>query len=66
MLIKYSEDFDKKLEDFKTEFSELKKENEEMKEKLVEFGKQPVAKPVKGAPTQSREKGLVNFLNSRA
>jgi len=53
LLIKYSEDTDKKIEEIKTEFSkqteDLKKENEELKKEVVELSNTEIRKPVKTA-----------------
>jgi hypothetical protein len=55
LLIKYSEESEKKLEEVKAEFSktskELKKENEELKKEVLELSKQEVGRR-KAPPTQ--------------
>lgn len=65
ILVKYHENTNEKLKAFETKLSEVVKENETLKEQVLEFSKEPSAKPI-SAPTQvvakTRKQRLINSL----
>ena len=66
ILVKYSEQVNEKLTSFETKLSEVVKENEDLKKEVLEFSKQPSAKPVgtiKQAEATTKKGRILQGLN---
>ena len=61
VLIKYSEESDKKFEDLVKEMVSFKKVNEDLKLEVVELSKEPAARAIKSVVTQKNYSDMSNF-----